>query len=96
MRYESRERTKLGLGTIKSPAKSVKVLRRILNAKQIKMHRRSAPGLLQLLFGKSNQLSGELIGRRVHLRSKTHRILQKAICDRFPQVIEVLPNDAKT
>ncbi len=63
---------------------------------QIELREDSLGTPMYRLFGKSNQLSGELIGRRVHLRSKTHRVLQKATCDRFPQVIEVLPNDAKT
>ena len=50
----------------------------------------------QLLFGKSRQFRGELTGRRVHLRSKKHRILQKAICNSFLQFLQIFPDEVKT
>jgi hypothetical protein len=64
-------------------------------------HRYEAPGAEtsqpnKLLFGKSRQLRSELTGRRVHLRSKKHRILQKAICNSFLQFLQIFPDDVKT
>jgi hypothetical protein len=51
---------------------------------------------LMALFGKSRQLRGELTGRRVHLRSKKHRILQKAICNSFLQFLQIFRDAVKT